>query len=228
MYIRHVMLANMWQQLQLEKQAALFRNFVETAVVANLPDWKVRLDFDHHEIDVDVGNGQWEIAQWQTPACVLLRSNDVCTHVIELHAATNASAVIAITLSSGVHVPAADFFTSKPSELRSHRCFAQRSSSNYETHRLHSSLITYLVDTVAPTFDQLTDVNTLLCLLDEGPGEFDQIAAAIFRVRTQGANGLPALLRVYQQVRSCNRKRQYRDFCATFGVDLPMPINETD
>lgn len=198
-------------------------DFVARELMPQLPGWSTFRVVDHHEVDVDGPDG-WEFSDWETPACLLLRHTDICSHVIELHLGDNG----AVTLSSGIFIPRANFFATAHDEIRSHSCFAKNLAVANSQYALDQRLVSHVLRDVVPWFDGLAELAAVLHVLDGCDGEFEQMAAAMLRTQANQPDGLTSLLRQYERSRATAWKAEYRAYCATFGVELPAPATTAD
>lgn len=208
----------MLQKNAADNSGAALHDFVARELLPQLPGWSALQVFDHHEIDVDGPQG-WEFGDWDTPACLLLRHTEICSHVIELHLG-DASAV---TLTSGIFIPRANFFATAHDEIRSYSCFARNLAVAKARYALDQRLVSDLLRDVVPWFDGLDELAAVLRVFDACDGEFEQMAAAMLRTQANEPGGRAALLRQYGQSRATAWKAEYRAYCATFGVELPAP-----
>jgi hypothetical protein len=208
----------MSQKSAADSSCEALHDFVAQQLLPPLPGWAAQQVFDHHEIDVDGPQG-WEFADWDTLACLLLQHTEICSHVIELHLGDNG----AVTLTSGIFIPRANFFATAHDEIRSHSCFAKNLAVANSRYALDPQLVRHVVRDVVPWFDGVADLAAVLRVLDGCDGEFEQMAAAMLRTQANDPDGLPSLLRQYGQSRATAWKAEYRAYCATFGVELPVP-----
>lgn len=197
------------------------RPYVVAHVVPALPGWAVRHTVDEREIDVDV-DGAWEVATWQTPACVLSRPRGRALQLVGLHQARGEPSA---AVSIGLYIADAYFTADEPPAapaphdgVARHQLpalsgrFSLRDSALVEAIRAHA----------LPWFERASDPAGLFAVLDAG-GEFERVAAALLRIRDGDPAGARALTEIVAQARSDAWRARYVWAAARLGVRIPEP-----